>query len=46
MNFIKLVLDFRGVFQLGLEVPPHLNELVINDGEDFSTLNLRSCWSC
>jgi len=31
---------------LGLEVPPHLNELVINDGEDFSTLNLRSCWSC
>jgi len=45
MNLVKLCLDFRAVFQLGLEVLPHLTEFVINDGEDFSTLNLRSRWS-
>jgi len=46
VNLVKLCLDLRGVLQLGLEVLPDLNEPVINDGEDFFTLNLRSCWSC
>jgi hypothetical protein len=45
MNLVELCLDFRGVFQLCLEVLPYLNELVINDGEDFSTPNGRSRWS-
>jgi hypothetical protein len=46
MNLVKLCLDFRGVLQLGLEVLPDLAELVVNDSEDFSTLNLRSRRSC
>jgi hypothetical protein len=43
---VKLCLDFRAVFELGLEVPSDFNELVVNDSEDFRTRHLRSDWSC